>query len=407
MTELKSVLPAGHITSPGKMTLLEIGGDINFYTSKVNRLDTLKLGEVYELCIGAFDSLYLRPFGNLDMPSKIYDFDKDFRTQVLTSFRSLESDMSIGVLLEGYKGQGKTLMAKQLCIESGLPIVIISCAIPANIDFTGFLNQIKQDYVLFIDEFEKLFPEFDNKEERKHTQNSFLSFLSGATSLQNKRLVIFTSNEPLNDKFNNRPGRVRYYKQFNFMPQEIFDAILKDKLIYKEFEQDLLDNIEPGSCTVDILTTILQEINIQKKPYSEFKSFFNYKEKTYIYSKYKKNTLGLWEFIDDISSKKEISIDPNSFSNIIPYNSVVIKNDVDGLMYKIKEHTLSPEGIARKQAQNLALQEGKSVNDYEEFRELFNKTNLDEDGDYTNDYHYVDVIYRLVKTPTIAGSKAF
>lgn len=331
-----------HITMPGEMTIIKTPNRIEFYTEQVEVMDELLPGSVYTLNVDhQFGSLWLTPAAPLQIPDKIYDFEQDFREQVIMTLRTLDSNMNVGVLLEGYKGQGKSVTAKQLALQSELPIITINCQLPKIANFAHFLNQIKQDYVLFVDEFEKLFPDpgFNSDAENKmHGQNSFLSFLDGAYGLDHKRLVIFTSNKEIGDKFINRPSRIRYYKKFNFMKKQVFYAILEDKLQNKDHAKDLEDNIDVPSCTIDLLTTIIDEINIHNKPYSAFKDFFNHKDREITYARYKKNSeTGKYEYFDDVKTKKEVGLENEYVQNVFGYQARVISNDGETIFYEEDE----------------------------------------------------------------------
>lgn len=345
------------ITKPGKMTILSNAGKMIFITDMFRLDSELELGKVYSFNSDFDGNMWLNPAPLLDLPAKVYDFEQDFRNQILTTLRYKGSNMNIGVLLEGYKGQGKSVIAKQLAIESGLPIVLISSKIPLAANFNYFLSCIKQDYVLLIDEFEKLFHNDDinsEKDKDHHGQNSFLSLFDGVNGLHNKRLVILTSNKEIGDKFINRPSRVRYYKKFNFMNKKIFDAILKDKLKKKKYAKDLEEHLDIPTCTIDILTTIIDEINIQNKPYSSFKDFFNRieKEVTYNVDKYDEEKQK-WVEDEDVKTKKELGIDAEYFSSIFGYSAVLQKHDEDNVYYTINENQYDKDDnfIGRKKIQ--------------------------------------------------------
>ena len=335
MSKKNLTIPEGHITQPGKMTIVEAGNKLQFITNMVGIINCLTPGQVYQIHIDhGYELAEIRPAEPLPLPKKIYDFEQEFRKQVLTTLRNPGGNMNVGVLLEGCKGQGKSVIAKQLAIESGLPVVLITSQIPKTIAFAELLNQIKQDYVLLIDEFEKLFPESDYAENKMHTQDSFLSFLDGSFGLNNKRLVIFTTNKEIGDKFINRPSRIRYYKKFNFMKKEQFNAIVNDKLKNKKHKKDLENNLDIASCTIDILTTIIEEMNIHNRPYSEFKDYFNHKERNIVYSKYRKEEDGTWKWIEDIDSKKEIGVENEYAQNLLGYNTKILVNDGETIVYE-------------------------------------------------------------------------
>lgn len=364
-----------HITKPGKMNIIESGGHISFYNEQIIIDDTLEPGQVYEVNVDpVFLNISLKRAAALQLPDKVYDFEKSFREQVLKALRHPKANNNIGVLLEGYKGQGKSVAAKQLAIESGLPVIMITSPIIKGADINRFLSQIKQDFVLLIDEFEKLFKNDDrnddrNQEEEKgfHGQNTFLSLLDGTISLEHKRLVILTTNKEIGDKFINRPGRIRYYKKYNFMSQEVFDAILDDKLENQAFRQDLIDNINVPACTIDILTSIIEEVNIQEKPYSSFKDFFNHKERKTTYSRYKKNgASSKFEYFDEIILSKEITQSTETIHQL-GYNANILKNTGEEVYYEIEEFEEDPsnpeggKGTYKKNIYKLVKLEYRSV----------------------------------------------
>jgi len=337
-----------HITKPGKMTILSNAGKMIFITDMFRLDSELEMGKVYSFNSDFDGNMWLNPADSLELPAKIYDFEQDFRNQILTTLRHKSSNMNIGVLLEGYKGQGKSVIAKQLAIESGLPVVLINSKIALAANFNYFLSCIRQDYVLLIDEFEKLFHNDDinsEKDKDHHGQNSFLSLFDGVNGLHNKRLVILTSNKEIGDKFINRPSRIRYYKKFNFMNKKVFDAILKDKLKKKKYAKDLEEHLDIPTCTIDILTTIIDEINIQDKPYSTFKDFFNRVEKeiTYNVDKYDEEKQK-WVEDEDIVTRKELGIDAEYFTSIFGYNSRLLKHNEDTVLYEVMQNEYDDDG---------------------------------------------------------------
>ena len=323
------------ITEPGEMTIIEVSNRINFYTDLIKVGKSLESGKVYELNVDhQYGELWLSPGGTLSLPQKIYDFEQAFRDQVLTTLRHPKGNMNIGVLLEGYKGQGKSVIAKQLALESGLPIILVTGPIPKICNFSNYLDKIKQDYVLFIDEFEKFFPERDESDSKVHSQDSWLTFMDGTSGLNHKRLIILTSNREIGDKFINRPSRIRYYKKFNFMQKKVFDAIISDKLENQDLRKDLEDSLDVPSCTVDIVTSIIEEINIQNKPYSTFKDFFNHREREVVYSKFRKEKDGTWKYLEDLRTKREIGVENEYVQNVVGYNAKVLKNDGETIFYE-------------------------------------------------------------------------
>lgn len=226
---------------------------------------------------------FLTDSGTFSFTEKIYDVDKEFIDHALKTWK--HSSKNLGILLKGKKGQGKSVTAKQLCIQAKLPVILIQNKLARGGDFITFLNSIEQDIIIFVDEFEKLFSFYEDNdvETGYYDQAAFLSLTDGAVTSKYKKLFIFTANGYIDDKFLNRPSRVRYYKEYNTLSQKIYDEIVLDKLDNKEFEQDLRDNLSLIDTTIDILNAVIEEINLHNMPFSKFRQFFNFHTEQNVY----------------------------------------------------------------------------------------------------------------------------
>lgn len=210
---------------------------------------------------------------------KIYSNDNFFIDHVLKTIDS-EKNKDVNIILEGKKGLGKSFTAKilanQVSFKYNCPIIIIDKNGEDIQYILEFLNNFSSRFVLFIDEFEKIFPEnTNNKDGARNYQNSFLSFLDGSSHVSNNKIVIATSNTRLSNYFYNRPSRFRYIRKYNGLSFDLINEVIDKNLINKNFKKDLLSNIYP-TCNIDVLEQIINEINTFNKPYSDFKSFFNH-----------------------------------------------------------------------------------------------------------------------------------
>ena len=210
---------------------------------------------------------------------KIYSNDNSFIDHVLT-MATIENNKDMNIILQGKKGLGKSftgkIIANEISEKFDCPIIIVD----KNVDDIGYrleyLNNMKSKFILFLDEFEKIFPEnIGNKNNDINYQNLFLSFLDGTSHINHGKIIIATSNERLNSYFYNRPSRFRYVRKYMSLSMELVNEIIDKHLINKKYKQDLLSNILP-TCNIDVLEQIITEVNIFDKPYSEFKSFFNH-----------------------------------------------------------------------------------------------------------------------------------
>lgn len=216
-------------------------------------------------------------------PSKVYGFDDEIRVLVKSKFMS--QDRNLGMLLTGTKGQGKTFTARMVMMDLGLPVISITRSIPKSIDFVSFLAGIPGEFSLFIDEFEKLFPIKDGNQNQNHTQESFLGFMDGMPTA-GKIMFVLTSNEPVSDYLINRPSRITFLKEYNDMAESVFDTIVEDLLEDKSMLEDLKSSVSLLNLNVDLLVSIIKDINLFKRPFSEFSSMYNYRMEMYKWDVY-------------------------------------------------------------------------------------------------------------------------
>lgn len=197
---------------------------------------------------------------------KIYGIEHNFIQHVLRTYE--HSDKNVGVLMNGTKGAGKTVTAKTLANMCGLPIILVNAG---NIDILSYFDDVSQPLCFFFDEFEKIMDHSDNAKVAP-----LLSFVDG-TSSSTKHLMLFTSNESkISPFFLDRPGRIRYIKQYGSLEAPVIKEILDDMLEYPEFRKDILDWVVYFKyLTIDMLISIIKEVNIHRMSPKAFGHFFN------------------------------------------------------------------------------------------------------------------------------------
>ncbi|MEK6828922.1 MAG: ATP-binding protein [Nanoarchaeota archaeon] len=264
------------------MNVLNDNGQYRFFNSLSIEKELKPKNYVFNFNVQT-GACWLEDAEDFKVPSKVYDVSSNMRTSVIKSFKT--NNKNLGVLLTGNKGQGKSLDAKLLCRDVNIPVIIINKTIPKKIDFVGFFNDIKQDYCLFVDEFEKLFLEKgrSNDNEDYHEQEIFLSFMDGVLTNDHKVMFLMTTNDNVSEFFVNRPSRIKFLKEYDELPEELFNMIVEDRLQNKGFKEDLEENISLINMNIDLLISIIDDINMFNKPFSEFKSFYNYKMEQYRY----------------------------------------------------------------------------------------------------------------------------
>jgi hypothetical protein len=295
------------------MNILKDNGKYTFYNQLIIEKKLAPKNYLFDYD-KQFGNCFLTDADDFTLPNKIYDIDRNLKDMIKKSFNNYPNNL--GVLLTGNKGQGKSLLAKELCKELKLPIIIINAPIDSSVSFVPFLNDIKQDYILFIDEFEKLFSvnSNDSKGDKKdyHSQESFLSFMDGAiNNKESKILFLLTTNENVNEFLINRPSRIKFLKEYNELSEELFNMLVDDKLKNKKFKQDLIDHVSLINLNIDLLLCIVDDINLFNKPFSSFMHYYNYKLENYAYEMFEIEKNGNEKFIKYLSSRKKINIKDN------------------------------------------------------------------------------------------------
>jgi broad-specificity NMP kinase len=229
---------------------------------------TLEVG-VYELGYVDRVGFNLTPISkDFDFPYKIYGLETDIIRRALKYYRNTNTG-NLGILLNGIKGTGKTVTAKQICNQLNLPVILVSNHLGGSEDF---INSIQQDVVVFIDEYEKIYED----------SHDFLTIMDGALNSAFRRTFILTTNSlHIDANLIDRPSRIRYLKTFSNLSVEIVSEIVDDILKLTEFRQDCINYISTLEIiTVDIVKAIVNETNIQEESPLAFKSIFNARVKT-------------------------------------------------------------------------------------------------------------------------------
>lgn len=173
--------------------------------------------------MGGFSLERREPF---ELNEKVYGVHTDKLEKVASSYK--EFTRSLGVILSGDKGIGKSLFARMLCLkmyDMDYPVIIVDSFIPG---ISDFIDSIQQEVVVLFDEFDKTFDK--GKSEGMSPQASMLSLFDGVSTA--KRLYLVTCNglHGLNDFIVNRPGRFHYHFRFGYPSVTEVEVYLKDKV---------------------------------------------------------------------------------------------------------------------------------------------------------------------------------
>jgi hypothetical protein len=197
---------------------------------------------------------YLEQIENFEIKGKVYGDTCRNADRILSTFNNRTA--STGVMLNGEKGSGKTLLAKMLAVnasDAGVPTIVINQPWCGE-EFNGFMQMIEQPTVILFDEFEKVYD--------REQQEAMLTLLDGV--YPSKKLFVLTCNDKwrVNEHMRNRPGRIFYMMDFKGLEQDFIIEYCEDNLKAKEHIQaicrisTLFDQFN-----FDMLKALVEEMN--------------------------------------------------------------------------------------------------------------------------------------------------
>ena len=184
---------------------------------------------------------------------KLYGLNQKFIDYVLKTYKNTTGNL--GVLLDGIKGTGKTVTAKELCNNLQLPVILVQSMGDSNDKLIKYLSTaINFDCVFFFDEYEKEFKD----------SSDVLSFMDGTYNSIYRKVFLLTTNElKVDPNLLGRPSRIRYKKSFSNLPEEVTREILNDILEDKTAIEKVIELTHSMNIiTIDLIKAIATEINI-------------------------------------------------------------------------------------------------------------------------------------------------
>lgn len=208
---------------------------------------------------------------------KLYGLNQKFIDYVLKTYENTTGNL--GVLLDGIKGTGKTVTAKELCNNLQLPVILVQSMGDSNDKLIKYLSTtINFDCIFFFDEYEK---EFKNS-------SDVLSFMDGTYNSIYRKIFLLTTNElKVDPNLLGRPSRIRYKKSFSNLSEEVTREILNDILEDKTAIEKVIELTHSMNIiTIDLIKAIATEINIHGvEALPDIKETFNieFSRFTYLY----------------------------------------------------------------------------------------------------------------------------
>jgi len=208
------------------MRAINSGNTYHIYDNSVKLYNGLP-AQVYGISFSPMSGFSLYQHADIEIGEKVYGVHEAKVNKVLSGFKTFAR--SLGVILSGDKGIGKSLFAKMLCkkaVDEGYPVVICDACYPG---IASFIDSIDQEVVVLFDEFDKTFKKSKDSD-KPDAQAAMLSLFDGVS--MNKKLFCVTCNNlyELNEFLVNRPGRFHYHFRFEYPSKEEIEVYMHDHL---------------------------------------------------------------------------------------------------------------------------------------------------------------------------------
>jgi hypothetical protein len=214
------------------MKIISHSDQYQIYSDDLKTFDKLPAA-TYKVEFDPMSGFSLVKIDNFEtVEEKIYGNHEEKIAKVLTSYERF--NRSMGVILSGDKGMGKSLFVQLLAkqaVDKGMPVIMVTKAYKGIADF---IERIDQECLVIFDEFEKI---FTINGENGESQNALLGLFDGTS--QKKRMYAITVNKlyQVSEFIVSRTGRFHYHLRFDYPTPDEIVVYLRDKLEEEYYQQ--------------------------------------------------------------------------------------------------------------------------------------------------------------------------
>lgn len=242
------------------MRAVNSGNEYHIYDNSVQLHNGLP-AQIYGIRFDPMQGFSLYRHSDIEVSEKVYGVHESKVAKVMRGFKSFQR--SLGVILSGDKGIGKSLFAKMLCakaVADGYPVIVCDACYPG---IANFIDSIDQELVVLFDEFDKTFKS-SNDSDKPDAQAAMLSLFDGVS--MNKKLFCVTCNDlgKLNNFLVNRPGRFHYHFRFEYPTNEEIEIYMRDHLPQEKYGEidKITDFARKVELNYDCLRAIAYELTL-------------------------------------------------------------------------------------------------------------------------------------------------
>ncbi|WNO28397.1 AAA-ATPase [Corynebacterium phage PSonyx] len=197
-------------------TIISTGNTYRIFSDAVKTHNTLP-ADTFTVVFNEMTGYSLEKAPNLNPGTEKLYGNHQKRLDRITSTYS-QTNRSLGILLSGDKGMGKTLMLKLIAHQAqtvhNLPVILVTDNTPG---IVGFLDTLGEACIIF-DEFEKTFIKGHVNEGSE--QDQFLTLFDGTSTTRRMYAMSVNKLHQLSDYMVNRPGRFHYHMRFDYPTQD-------------------------------------------------------------------------------------------------------------------------------------------------------------------------------------------
>lgn len=233
---------------------------------------------VYSVRVDQFGNFFLEPSSVPEDPVKVYGEDTNLRAERYLETFKASPNKSMGALLIGEPGSGKTMLMRKIinkAVLDGISVILVEHNFHGA-NFNKFIHESLKgtSAIVAMDEFEKMYNMDDDE-----VLAPLLTLFDGPNDSHKLFLCSANNRNQIAEPFFNRPSRFYYIAEFGNLGDDVIRDYIADHLIEKSLAAELTTKlIGMDKVNFDCLATAVREVNRCRHVEKAFKDL-NVKEK--------------------------------------------------------------------------------------------------------------------------------